>query len=155
VSIEQVDGSEVRLVTDGACLGNPGPGGWAFILRHESTGKELEQSGGERNTTNNRMEIMAVIKGLEALKRPTRVTLVSDSQYIVNAITSWLEKWKKQNWRKGPRGGEPVKNIDLWQRLDELLAIHQVRATWTRGHAGHDDNERCDQLAQAAARAMA
>jgi len=146
--------SEILLSTDGACLGNPGPGGWAYILRHTGTGKSLEASGGEPDTTNNRMEITAVIRGLEALKRPTRVTLVSDSQYIINAITSWIEKWKKQNWRKGPRGGEAVKNIDLWKELDALLSKHKVTANWTRGHSGHEENEHCDQLAQSAARAM-
>jgi len=143
--------AEVQLFADGACSGNPGPGGWAFILRHPASGKELERSGGERETTNNRMEMTAVIRGLETLKRPTRVELVTDSTYVGKGLTEWLPKWKAQGWRRkqGDRW-EPIKNEDLWRRLDELLEEHQVRFTHVRGHQGHAENERCDALAVAA-----
>jgi ribonuclease HI len=142
---------EVQLFADGACSGNPGPGGWAFILRHVSSGKEKELSGGESETTNNRMEMTAVIRGLEALKRPTSVELVSDSTYVGKGISEWLAKWKQNGWRRrdGSRWAE-VKNEDLWRRLDELLQHHRVRFTHVRGHAGHVENERCDALAVAA-----
>lgn len=137
----------VTLFCDGACSGNPGPGGWAFILRHAQSGKELEQSGGEPVTTNNRMELTAVIRGLEALKRPCAVELVTDSQYVGKGLTEWMPGWKRRGWR---RGDKPVKNIELWQRLDELLGPHQLRFTHVRGHSGHPENERCDELAVAA-----
>jgi len=143
--------AEVILFTDGACSGNPGPGGWAFILRHPASGKEMECHGAERETTNNRMEMTAVIRGLEALKRPTRVELLSDSQYVGKGLSDWMPKWKANGWRR--REGKqlkPVKNEDLWRRLDELLARHQVKFTHVRGHAGHPENERCDTLAVAA-----
>jgi ribonuclease HI len=142
---------EVLLFTDGACSGNPGPGGWAFLLRHPASGKELERSGGERETTNNRMELLAVIRGLEALKRPTSIELISDSVYVGKGISEWMPKWKANGWRRreGKRFKE-VKNEDLWRRLDELLARHRVRFTHVRGHAGHPENERCDTLAVAA-----
>jgi len=145
------DSPEVQLFTDGACSGNPGPGGWAFILRHPATGKELESSGGERETTNNRMEMMAVIRGLEALKRPARVEVISDSIYVGKGFTEWMPKWKLNGWRR--REGnqfKPIKNEELWRRMDELLAPHQVRFTHVRGHQGHPENERCDVLAVAA-----
>ena len=143
--------AEVTLFTDGACSGNPGPGGWAFLLRHPASGKELERAGAARETTNNRMELTAVIRGLEALKRPARVELVSDSVYVGKGLTEWLPKWKANGWRRreGKRWVE-IKNEDLWRRLDELLAEHHVRFTFVRGHAGHPENERCDTLAVAA-----
>jgi ribonuclease HI len=141
----------VRLFTDGACIGNPGPGGWAFILRHPATGREKEGSGGEAATTNNRMKIAAVIKGIEALRMPSRVELFSDSEYVVKAITAWMAKWKACGWRKKPKGMELVKNDDLWRRLDEVQCGHCVTARWVRGHNGHPENERCDRLANAAA----
>ena len=142
---------EVRLFTDGGCSGNPGPGGWAFVLRHPSSGKEIEQSGAERETTNNRMELTAVIRGLEALKRPTRVELLSDSTYVLKGMSQWMKKWKANGWRR--REGKrllPVKNEDLWRRLDELIGVHHIEFTHVRGHTGHPENERCDTLAVAA-----
>jgi len=143
--------AEVLLFTDGACSGNPGPGGWAFILQHPASGKEIERHGAERETTNNRMEMMAVIQGLEALKRPTCVELISDSTYVGKGLCEWMPKWKANNWRRGRgRDAKPVKNIDLWRRLDALLATHRVTFTHVRGHAGHPENERCDTLAVAA-----
>ncbi len=138
----------VQLFSDGACLGNPGPGGWAYILRHPSTGKERERSGGDDQTTNNRMELMAVIKGLEALSEPTNVELVGDSQYVLKGISEWMPGWKKKGWKK--KGG-PIMNLELWQRLDKLVMKHNVKVTWVRGHTGHIENERCDELASAEA----
>lgn len=141
----------VHLFTDGACSGNPGPGGWAFILRHVATGKQMERSGGDRDTTNNRMELQAVIQGLEALKRPCRVELFTDSVYVGKGMTQWMRKWKKSGWRR--REGEawkPVKNVELWRRLDELIGRHEVKYTRVAGHSGHPENERCDKLAVAA-----
>ncbi len=142
---------EVRLFTDGGCSGNPGPGGWAFILLHPASGKELQNSGAERETTNNRMEMMAVIRGLEVLKRPTHVELVSDSVYVGKGLTEWMPKWKANAWRRrvGKGWGE-IKNEDLWRRLDALLGKHRVEFTHIRGHSGHPENERCDTLAVAA-----
>ena len=142
---------EVRLFADGACSGNPGPGGWAFILKHPGSGKVLEKSGGQRETTNNRMELTAVIRGLEALKRPTSVELITDSMYVGKGLTEWLSKWKADGWRRreGKRLVE-IKNEDLWRRLDELLSRHKIKFTHVRGHAGHTENERCDALAVAA-----
>lgn len=142
---------EVQLFTDGACSGNPGPGGWAFVLRHLPSGKELERSGAERDTTNNRMELTAVIRGLAALKRPACVEVVTDSTYVGRGLSEWLPKWKAQGWRRrdGKRLVE-IKNEDLWRQLDELLAKHPVHFTHVRGHAGHPENERCDTLAVAA-----
>lgn len=138
----------VHLFTDGACSGNPGPGGWAYILRDERTGVEKEASGGEPETTNNRMELVAVIEGLGALRRPTVVELHSDSQYVLNGMREWLPAWKARGWRTA--GRQPVKNRDLWERLDALLAMHEVRFNWVRGHSDHPENERCDRLAVAA-----
>ena len=135
----------VLLFTDGACSGNPGPGGWAFILRHPASGKERERSGGEPQTTNNRMELLAVIEGLTALKAPSKVELYSDSQYVLNGLREWMASWKKRGWKTANK--KPVKNQDLWQRLDELMAAHQLTFHWVEGHAGHPENERCDQLA--------
>lgn len=135
---------QVEIFTDGACLGNPGPGGWGVILKYQGTEKEL--SGGEPETTNNRMELTAAIVALEALKTPCEVKLYSDSQYLINAFElGWLEKWKKSGWRRGDNA--EVKNVDLWQRLAELTAIHKVEFNWVRGHDGHPENERCDRLA--------
>lgn len=142
---------EVQLYADGACSGNPGPGGWAYILKHAASGKELERSGSQRETTNNRMELTAVIRGLEALKRPTSVELITDSMYVGKGLTEWLPKWKADGWRRreGKRLVE-IKNEDLWRRLDELLGRHKIHFTHVRGHAGHEENERCDTLAVAA-----
>lgn len=138
----------VHLFTDGACSGNPGPGGWAFILRHPASGKEIERSGGERTTTNNRMELMAVIEGLSALSKPSGVDLYSDSQYVLNGLNEWMESWKRRGWKTA--GRQPVKNRDLWERLDELKTKHTLRFHWVRGHNEHPENERCDALAVAA-----
>lgn len=141
----------VHLFTDGACSGNPGPGGWAYILRHLPTGQEKENSGGERDTTNNRMELMAVIRGLEALKRPCRVELFTDSVYVGKGLEEWMPKWKQNGWRR--REGTrfvPIKNEELWRRLDELARQHKIKYTRVAGHSGHPENERCDELAVAA-----
>jgi ribonuclease HI len=138
--------AEVEIFTDGACSGNPGPGGWAAILRHRGIEKEL--SGYEPVTTNNRMEMMGAISGLEALKRPCRVRLYSDSQYMRDGITKWIHAWKQRGWRTADK--KPVKNVDLWQRLEMAAAPHQVAWEWVRGHAGHPENERADALARAA-----
>jgi ribonuclease HI len=142
----------VQLFTDGACSGNPGPGGWAYILKHPATGKVVEASGGEPGTTNNRMELQAVIAGLGALKRRSSVEIVTDSEYVARGSREWLPGWKRNGWRR--REGKklkPLKNEELWRKLDELLARHDVRFTVVRGHAGHIENERCDELAVAAA----
>ena len=136
----------VEIFTDGACSGNPGPGGWAAILRYREVEKEL--SGFEPVTTNNRMEMTAAISGLEALKRPCRVRLFSDSQYLRDGITKWIHAWKQRGWRTADK--KPVKNVDLWQRLDAAAQRHQVAWEWVRGHAGHPENERADALARAA-----
>ncbi|MQX35991.1 ribonuclease HI [Roseospira navarrensis] len=141
---------EVTLVTDGACSGNPGPGGWGALLRFGAHEREL--SGGEPLTTNNRMELMAVIVGLETLKRPCPVKIVTDSQYVMKGITEWLAGWKRKGWMTAAK--KPVKNEDLWRRLDAALAPHTVRWEWVRGHAGHPENERADALARAAAKAV-
>jgi ribonuclease HI len=135
--------SQVIIHTDGACSGNPGPGGWAAILAFGDHEKELK--GGELLTTNNRMELMAAIAALEALKRPCRVDLHTDSQYLRNGITSWITKWKQNGWRTADK--KPVKNADLWRRLDTALSNHEIRWHWVRGHSGHDINERADALA--------
>ncbi len=142
---------EVLLFTDGACSGNPGPGGWAFVLKHPGSGKQMQRSGAERETTNNRMELVAVIRGLEALRRSCRVELVTDSAYVGKGIEQWLPKWKAFGWRRRERGPlGTITNEDLWRRLDQLLQQHQVQVTLIRGHAGHPENERCDALAVAA-----
>ena len=133
----------VEIFTDGACRGNPGPGGWGVILR--SKGREKELFGGESATTNNRMELIAVIRALEALKRPSRVRLYTDSQYVQKGISEWVHAWKRKAWRTADK--KPVKNEDLWRRLDELAALHEVEWHWVRGHAGHPENERADKLA--------
>lgn len=136
---------QVELFTDGACSGNPGPGGWAFLLRHPKTGKAVERNGGEPATTNNRMELTAVIEGLGSLTRPSTVDLYSDSQYVLKGLDEWIAGWKKKGWRTASKA--PVKNVDLWQRLDELKAVHEIRFHWVKGHDGHPENERVDQLA--------
>jgi len=142
---------QVELFTDGGCSGNPGPGGWAFILRHPATGKALEGAGGERETTNNRMELTAVVRGLEALKRPSQVELFTDSVYVGKGLTEWMPKWKAAGWKRREGGAQkPVKNEDLWRRLDELVAQHKLKYTRVAGHSGHPENDRCDELAVAA-----
>ena len=138
--------SRVILFTDGACSGNPGPGGWGALLRYGTHDKEL--AGGEPATTYNRMEMLAVTNGLEALKRPAQVQIYTDSQYVMKGMTEWLAGWKRRGWKTADR--QPVKNVDLWQRLEAALASHQVEWQWVRGHSGHPDNERVDQLARAA-----
>ena len=143
--------SEVYLFTDGGCSGNPGPGGWAYLLQHPATGKKIERSGGERETTNNRMELTALIEGLSALKKPSCVQLFTDSVYVGKGISEWMTKWKANGWRrKEGKRMVAVKNEDLWRRLDELLQTHEVRYTRVAGHSGHPENERVDQLAVAA-----
>jgi ribonuclease HI len=135
--------TDVEIYTDGACRGNPGPGGWGALLR--AGGRERELYGGEAVTTNNRMELTAAIRALEALKRPCRVALYTDSQYVRQGITEWLPNWVARGWKTADR--KPVKNQDLWQRLDELARRHRIEWHWVRGHAGHPDNERADALA--------
>jgi ribonuclease HI len=142
---------EVELYTDGACSGNPGPGGWAFILRHPSSGKELESSGAEADTTNNRMELTAVVRGLETLKKPSHVTLFTDSVYVGKGLSEWMAKWKANSWRRREgKQWKEVKNEDLWRRLDELIARHRLQYVRVAGHSGHPENDRCDLLAVAA-----
>jgi ribonuclease HI len=136
----------VEVFTDGACRGNPGPGGWGVVLRYKDREKTLY--GGEPHTTNNRMELMAAIAGLEALKGSREVALTTDSQYVKRGITEWVAHWKRRGWRTADR--KPVKNVDLWQRLDELVGKHRVSWHWVRGHTGHADNERADRLANQA-----
>jgi ribonuclease HI len=135
--------------TDGACSGNPGPGGWGVLMRAVDAGvivRERELAGGEALTTNNRMELMAAIAALEALSRPSEITIVTDSAYVKNGITEWMAAWKRKGWRTA--GGPPVKNVDLWQRLDTAQARHTVRWAWIKGHNGHPENERADALAR-------
>lgn len=140
-------GAETVVVfTDGACSGNPGPGGWGALLR--CGGREKELSGGERQTTNNRMELTAAIEALGALSRPCRVQLYTDSEYVQKGITEWMAGWKRRGWLTAAK--KPVKNQDLWQRLDELIRVHDVEWNWVRGHAGHTENERVDELARKA-----
>jgi ribonuclease HI len=142
---------EVELYTDGACSGNPGPGGWAFILRHPATGKEKELSGGEAETTNNRMELLAVVRGLETLKKPTHVKLMTDSVYVGKGLSEWMAKWKANGWRRREgKQWKEVKNEDLWRQLDELIARHELSYIRVAGHSGHPENDRCDELAVAA-----
>lgn len=136
--------------TDGACSGNPGPGGWGALLqaKHgETVVRERELNGGEAATTNNRMELMAAIAALEALEKPAEITIVTDSAYVKGGITNWLSGWKRNGWKTADR--KPVKNVDLWQRLDQAAALHRVTWTWVKGHAGHPENERADALARA------
>ncbi len=136
--------------TDGACSGNPGPGGWGALLRAINGGrivKERELKGGEADTTNNRMELLAAIHALEALERPSEITIVTDSAYVKNGVTGWIHGWKRNGWRTANK--QPVKNVELWQRLDEAQARHRVTWEWVKGHAGHPENERADELARA------
>jgi len=141
-----VTGKVVEIYADGACKGNPGPGGWGALLR--SGGTERELYGGEADTTNNRMELTAVIRALEALKRRCKVRLYTDSQYVQKGISQWIHDWKRRGWRTADK--KPVKNEDLWRRLDELAGAHEVEWHWLRGHAGHPENERADELANKA-----
>ena len=134
---------DVEIFTDGACRGNPGPGGWGALLRYD--GKEREVFGGEPDTTNNRMELQAAIEGLKTLKESCTVVLTTDSVYVKNGITTWLEGWKKKGWKTAAR--KPVKNVDLWKALDEQNQRHKVRWEWVKGHSGHRENEMADQLA--------
>ena len=142
----------VELYTDGACSGNPGPGGWAYILKHPSTRREKEASGAEPATTNNRMELMAVIQGLTALKGRSRVDLFSDSQYVLKGLKEWMKDWKARGWRTADK--KPVKNRELWEQLDTLLQAHDLHFHWVRGHNEHPENERADRLAVAAREAL-
>ena len=145
------DQPEVLLFTDGACSGNPGPGGWAYILRHTGTGTEKEASGGERETTNNRMELQAVIEGLSALKRPCYVEVLTDSEYVRKGLSEWMAGWKRNGWQRREKGKlKPVANVELWQALDGLIAKHRLKFTRVAGHSGHPENDRCDELAVAA-----
>lgn len=142
---------QVQLYADGACSGNPGPGGWAFILKHPHSGKELVASGGDPDTTNNRMELVAVVRGLEALKRHSAVEILTDSVYVGKGLSEWLPKWKANGWRRREgKSLKEIKNEDLWRKLDELIAGHSVRYTRVAGHSGHIENDRCDELAVAA-----
>ena len=140
------DKDVVEIFTDGACSGNPGPGGWGAILRYKGVEKEL--SGGEDATTNNRMELMAAIAALEALTRPSRVHLTTDSQYVRDGITRWIHDWKLRGWKTADR--KPVKNIELWKRLEAAIEHHKIEWHWVRGHSGHAENERADELARKA-----
>lgn len=135
--------AKVELFTDGACRGNPGPGGWGVVLRYGDAEKELW--GGEAETTNNRMELTAVIRGLEALTRGCDVTVVTDSQYVKNGITQWIHNWRRNGWRTASK--KPVKNADLWRLLEDVVAQHEISWEWVRGHSGHPENERADDLA--------
>jgi ribonuclease HI len=134
---------QVEIFTDGACRGNPGPGGWGVLLRYNGNEKTLH--GGETNTTNNRMELMAAIQALEALKQPCDVVLTTDSKYVMQGITEWIAQWKRRGWKTSAK--KPVKNVDLWQRLDQAVQRHQVKWEWIRGHTGHPENEQADRLA--------
>lgn len=139
---------EIHLFTDGACSGNPGPGGWAFVMRHLASGKEMESSGFEDPTTNNQMELQAVIEGLAVLKRRCKVEIFTDSVYVGKGITEWMVKWKRNNWqRREGKSLKPVKNVERWQRLDELISRHEFKYTRVAGHSGHPENDRCDELA--------
>ena len=139
---------QVQVITDGACIGNPGPGGWAAILRNAGAMREIY--GSEEHTTNNRMELTAAVEGLRALKETCEVEVVTDSSYVKNGITEWIHKWKRNGWMTSTK--KPVVNQDLWQELEGQVSRHKTRWTWTKGHASHADNNRCDELATAAAR---
>lgn len=134
----------VHVFTDGACSGNPGPGGWGVVMRWGD--HEREMFGGETDTTNNRMELMAAISALESLTRPSSVVITTDSTYVMQGITTWIKNWKRRNWRTASK--QPVKNVDLWQRLDEAVSRHEVSWEWVKGHSGHPENERADELAR-------
>jgi len=142
--------TKLYAYTDGACSGNPGPGGWGALLQAkdgEVVVKERELKGGEANTTNNRMELLAAIHALEALEKPSVITVVTDSAYVKNGVTGWIHGWKRNGWKTANR--KPVKNVELWQRIDEAQARHTVTLEWVKGHAGHPENERADELARA------
>ncbi len=146
---------QVCLTTDGACIGNPGPGGWAYVLRYKDRVREL--SGAERNTTNNRMELRAVIEGLRVLKKPCAVLVRTDSKYVKDGMTKWIHKWKAQGWVhkvKGKPGTQPIKNRELWEAIERLQRIHVVDWEWVKGHANDEDNKRCDVLAGMASRSV-
>ena len=138
--------TKVEIYTDGACRGNPGPGGWGVLMRYDANEKSLY--GGEKATTNNRMELTAAIKGLEALKQSCEVVITTDSKYVMDGITSWIHNWKKKNWMTA--GKKPVKNVDLWKQLDKLVVQHKIDWRWVKGHSGHPENEFADQLANQA-----
>lgn len=142
----------VELHTDGACSGNPGPGGWAYVLKHGASGRERVASGAEHDTTNNRMELRAVIEGLSVLNKPTTVDLYSDSKYVLDGLKTWIHNWKKKGWKTADK--KPVKNQELWMKLDELASRHDIRFHWIKGHNEHPENERCDQLAVEAREAL-
>jgi len=143
--------AHVHLFTDGACSGNPGPGGWAFILRHLRTGKEKHESGSSVETTNNQMELTAVIEGLKTLQRPCRVILFTDSKYVGDGMSEWMPKWKANGWaRRVGKKNVAIKNLDLWKGLDSHLAQHAVEFSWVAGHSGHEENDQCDAMAVAA-----
>jgi ribonuclease HI len=140
----------VEIFTDGACSGNPGPGGWGAVLRYGEVEKEM--NGGEPATTNNRMELMAAIMGIEAVKRPCEIHLHTDSEYLRQGITTWIHSWKARGWKTADK--KPVKNVDLWQRLERAIETHDVHWHWVKGHSGHVENERADELARLAIRQM-
>ena len=145
----------VQIFTDGACKGNPGPGGWGCILRHPATGKQKEFSGGLADTTNNQMELQAVIEGLKRLTKKSRVQVITDSTYVAKGCETWRHGWKAKGWkRKDGKQLKPIANVDFWIKLDELLEKHEVKFTIVKGHSGHPENERCDELAVAAAESM-
>lgn len=143
MTVESGELKRVEMFTDGACRGNPGRGGWGVVLRYGRAEKQLY--GGQQQTTNNQMELTAVIEGLSALKRPSAVTITTDSKYVLQGITEWLPGWKQRNWKTA--GRKPVKNVELWQRLDELASRHDLKWHWVKGHSGHPENELADQLA--------
>ena len=141
---------KVYIYSDGSSLGNPGPGGWGTVLKYQDKVKEI--SGGNPNTTNNQMELQGAIEGLKLLKEPCEVELISDSKYVVQGINEWLSSWIKNNWRTAAK--KPVKNLELWQEYVKISQPHKINATWVKGHAGHEENERCDDLARAEAEAL-
>lgn len=153
--MSDTDTDLVRLYTDGACSGNPGPGGWAYILKHPASGRVLDGSGAEEKTTNNRMELAAAIEGLSVLKRRCRVELVTDSEYVGKGIRDWSPKWKANGWRRREgKSFKPLINEDLWRRLDELASLHDLSVELVLGHNGHPENEACDRMAVAAYKAL-
>ncbi len=147
------DAPRVLLFTDGACSGNPGPGGWAYVLKHPASGKVRKDAGGQAQTTNNQMELTGAIMGLKALTRPSVVELYSDSEYVLKGLREWVAGWKKRGWKTAAK--QPVKNRELWEELDRLRGGHQVTMHWVRGHDGHPENEECDEMAVRAAKAAA